>query len=205
MTRMVLSRCPSCSTEEEVVHEVIKVKSEKKGIYLIRCLECGHTHLGIIERPIAIKAIVSRYEESEVTKCYLFPSEVISKGEKIETYTGELMEITAIDSKGGKRVDRSIAEEIECVWGKSLETPARVGVSLIKNGKTTSWKIELPRHKVISVGTIIEIDGKRMEVFKIRTVDKTIDRGRERAQSIKRLYCREIPPRIRIKPDIVLR
>ncbi len=206
--KIIRAPCQGCSPDEEVPQEIIKATVHKKGPdekgivkyfanILARCESCGTVNPVqiVFYGPKKIKVTISRYEESECKEINVDPNDVFSVGDVIEV-NGEKVEITNISTYEKDKVKSAKAKDIQCIWGVSLDIPARIGVSInLPSGYTISEKIEVDRDKEFTVGEIYELDGILFKVHAIKPKGKpTVKREGEsvKAKEIKRIYGKPV-------------
>ena len=78
--------------------------------------------------------------------------------------------------------------DIKTIWVKSLDTLARIGISIDNQGNVISHKIEVEQEFIISIGDIGEINGLKFKVYGIKTLERNMKKGFAYARVIKRVY-----------------
>jgi len=196
-------QCPICgSTSFRVLKSRTDESRTRKVKHLVlECDECGTVFRDrlVIENPEKHRVIISEHGESYRDYVELYPDEELSTGDAI-TVGGKLVEITSLELKSGKRVDKSTASEVETVWAASLEAPARVGVSVDLHGRVYSRKVEVDRDFVFRVGDVMKLGEHVFRIRAIKTSEGMIRRGSAEAHSVKRVYGR--PVNLRFKHDL---
>ncbi len=189
-------RCPICGSES---YEVLKSKLEKsKGKIsrrlLLKCEDCKTVYREtIIEKePIDCRIIISKHEVSEKKHIKLYPEDILKIGDVLAVDDGSA-KITSIETKKGARVKKSIVSDIETIWASSLDIPARIGISIVLNGRTFSKKVEVDRNFEFRVGDIIKLEDFVFKIHTIKTTTARLKRGFAKASVIKRVYGRFLP------------
>ncbi|HIH61477.1 MAG TPA: hypothetical protein HA298_02160 [Methanobacteriales archaeon] len=185
-------KCPICGSESL---RVVKSKTEYNSKYkkikrlILECEDCGTTFKEnlVISKPLEYPVIISQYEKSWRDKVKLYSDEEIAVGDTL-SITGRLVEITSLELKNGKRVDKCRALDLATIWAIPLDAPARVGVSIDLHGKVFSRKLELDRNFTFRVGDIFKLEDHIFQVKSIKTTDRHIKRGAAPAHKIKRIY-----------------
>lgn len=185
-------KCPICGSESL---RVVKSKTEYNSKYkkikrlILECEDCGTTFKEnlVISKPLEYPVIISQYEKSWKDKVKLYSDEEIAVGDTL-SIRGRLVEITSLELKNGKRVDKCRALDLATIWAIPLDAPARVGVSIDLHGKVFSRKLELDRNFTFRVGDIFKLEDHIFQVKSIKTTDRHIKRGAAPAHKIKRIY-----------------
>ena len=185
-------KCPICGSESL---RVVKSKTEYNSKYkkikrlILECEDCGTTFKEnlVISKPLEYPVIISQYEKSWRDKVKLYSDEEIAVGDTL-SITGRLVEITSLELKNGKRVDKCKALDLATIWAIPLDAPARLGVSIDLHGKVFSKKLEIDRNFTFRVGDIFKLKNHIFKVKSIKTIDRHIKRGAAPAHKIKRVY-----------------
>jgi len=124
MTQETRIECPSCSPEEKVQHEILKLGKNP----LVLCQECGLVYVPQnIETPekISVKVFVNRIERPFRRWIKLDAGEVLYENDEIvlNPATGDQENPIVITSLqvGVKRVPSAKAEEIDTIWARPLD------------------------------------------------------------------------------------
>jgi len=185
-------KCPICGSESL---RVVKSKTEYNSKYkkikrlILECEDCGTPFKEnlVISKPLEYPVIISQYEKSWKDKVKLYSDEEIAVGDTL-SISGRLVEITSLELKNGKRVDKCRALDLATIWTIPLDAPARVGVSINLHGKVFSRKLELDRNFTFRVGGIFKLEDHIFQVKSIKTTDRHIKIGAAPAHKIKRIY-----------------
>ncbi|MPM77251.1 hypothetical protein SDC9_124251 [bioreactor metagenome] len=123
MTQHIKIECPSCSPEEKVLHELIKL-----GINpLVHCLECGLVYVASgIKTPekVSVRVFVNRIEQPFTRWVKLSAGELLREDEeivmdKVKTSDSDPFVITSLQV-GVRRVPSALAEELDTIWARPL-------------------------------------------------------------------------------------
>lgn len=123
MTQHIKIECPSCSPEEKVSHELIKL-----GISpLVHCLECGLVYVAPgIKTPekVSVRVFINRIEQPFTRWVKLDAGELLCEDEEIvldKVKTGECGPFVIISLQVGvRRVPSTLAEELDTIWARPL-------------------------------------------------------------------------------------
>ncbi len=124
MTQETRTECPSCSPEEKVPHEILKL-----GINpLVLCQKCGLVYVPQnLETPekISVKVFVNRIERPFRRWIKLDAGEVLYENDEIilNPATGDQASPIVITSLqvGVRRVPSAKAEELDTIWARPLD------------------------------------------------------------------------------------
>lgn len=123
MTQHIKIECPSCSPEEKVSHELIKL-----GISpLVHCLECGLVYVASgIKTPekVSVRVFVNRIEQPFTRWVKLSAGELLCEDEEIVLENVKASDngsfvITSLQV-GVRRVPSALAEELDTIWARPL-------------------------------------------------------------------------------------
>ena len=196
--------CPSCSSAEPTVHEVLK---EGGGRHTVRCTDCDHVHKVRVESESTVErsVVVSQDSESFSTRVDLSPSETLSVGEEFIVDSPEAIlqvRVTGLELGPEKRVEEARAENVETVWTRGIDN---VTVKTTLNPKegtgdresTRSFDLRVPGDYEFVVG---ESESFGDEEFRVKAIQVRDDAPEYRhgkldhdgdmvyARDIKRLY-----------------
>ncbi|MET1124997.1 MAG: HVO_0476 family zinc finger protein [Archaeoglobaceae archaeon] len=180
--------CDAC--KEETLHELVR---EEKKLY--RCTVCGTHTVYSAPRELELRAVISRGSRSEVGRLRVRVGELIRKGEEyiVETDDGHRIgEVTSIELKKGVRSEAAVAEDVATVWLRDVGEVI-VKFSLHKRSVTTPYKMLVDGETEFEVGEVLEIDGKKFRVHRIKLKEGGVLRkvgSRARARDIKRVYAK---------------
>jgi uncharacterized Zn finger protein len=149
--------CPSCSTDLETVHEVLK---ERGDMYTLRCAECSHVHKERIEEDetVDLDVIVSQDGESFKDRVEAPAEETVAVGEEFILDTEEAImtvRITSLELDENRRVDEAKAGEVKTLWTRAV---GNVGVNVTihprdgRNDETRSERFYVPGDHEFTVG-----------------------------------------------------
>jgi len=124
MTQHINIECPSCSPEEKVSHELIKLGQSP----LVHCLECGLVYVASeikIPDKISVRVFVNRIECPFTYWVKLDAGELLHEDEEIvldkaKTSDKNPFIITSLQV-GVRRVPSALAEELDTIWARPLD------------------------------------------------------------------------------------
>lgn len=179
--------CPVCGFDG---YEILKTKGKKNKELLVKCDDCDHVYHEIPPEEayeINVRVIISEFETSWKTSVTLFSDEYLETGTLLYIDDKDV-EVTSIENNEGNRVYECPVVNIKTIWAKSLDTLARIGLSIDNQGNVISHKLELEREFIFSIGDIGEINGLKFRVYGIKTLERNMKKGFAYAKVIKRVY-----------------
>ncbi len=195
--------CPSCGFDE---YEILKTKGKKNKELLVKCDNCGHIYRDTAPeevKSINVRVIISEFERSWKTSVELYSDEYLEVGTMLYIDDKDV-EVTSIENSEEKRVYECPVVDIRTIWVKSLDTLARVGLTIDNHGTVLSHKIEVERDFIFSIGDIGEVNGLKFQVYAFKTLERNMRKGYAYAKVIKRIYGRLLPrkDKSRVKYDL---
>ncbi|MDL5362011.1 HVO_0476 family zinc finger protein [Halalkalicoccus sp. NIPERK01] len=198
--------CPSCSPDEETVHEVLK----PGGQATVRCTACGHTHKTRIEEETEadLDVIVSQDDESFSASAEVPEHEELAVGEEFVLDTEEailLVRITSIELDEDRRVESAYGEEIRTLWTRAVDNVS-VNLTVHPNEnreESRSVKLGVPGDHEFTVGEREEMAGEEFVVTGIHVKRDATGYDRDKfdfdgdsvpAKDVKRLYGEDDSP-----------
>jgi uncharacterized Zn finger protein len=200
----VAVECPSCSTAEPTVHEVLK---EGGGRHTVKCTECGHVHKVKIEDDDEVErtVVISQDDESFSTRTDVPREETLAVGDEFIVDSEEaimLVRITGLEIGPEQRADEAAAADVETIWTRAVDN---VTVKTTVNPKegtgdresTRSFDLRLPGDHEFVVG---ETESFGDEEFRVKAIQVREDAPEYRhgkldhegdmvyAKDVKRLY-----------------
>ncbi|MGQ3329654.1 MULTISPECIES: HVO_0476 family zinc finger protein [Halorubrum] len=196
--------CPSCSSGEETVHEVLR----PGGQATVRCTECDHTHKAEIpeEETVGLTVVVSQDGESFSTEMDVPADTYVATGEEFVVDSPDALmqvRVTGIEVGPEQRVEEADIEEVETLWTRAVDNVS-VPVTLHpKDGnadQTRSLQVNVPGDYEFTVGET-EVFGE--EEFVVEGVQIRADAPEYRhekldhegdfayAKDCKRVYARD--------------
>lgn len=186
--------CPICYSEDISILKSKKISSKNKITeeLLLRCNECQHVFKDSIlqKKPQPYRIIISEQDKSLKSTIKLCPNDELRVGDTLITDLGQV-EVTSIEIDG-KRVKKSLIEDIVTIWASSLEIPARIGVSVDLHGIVDSYKVDLERDFKIAVGDILKIENHIIKINIIKTRERKTTSWYAKAGVIKRIYGKPV-------------
>ncbi len=140
--------CPSCSSSEPTVHEVLS----PGGQATVRCTECGHTHKAEIPdaETVGVTIVVSQDGESFTTEMDVPATGGVATGEEFVVDTDDALmqvRITGIELGPERRVEDADITDVETLWTRAVDNVS-VPVTLHpKDGdadRTRSLRVDVP-------------------------------------------------------------
>lgn len=187
-------QCPICGSDDiEILNS--KQKNSKKKLmeeYLLKCEDCNHVFKDVFsaKKPKDYRIIISQQDKSQKTTIELSPSDELEVGDVLLSDVGQV-EVTSIEVNG-KRVNKSLIEDIDTIWATSIEIPARIGFSVDLHGEVDSYKLDLERDFEIAPGDIVKIENRIVKVHVIKTNERKLTSGFAKAGVIKRVYSKPV-------------
>jgi uncharacterized Zn finger protein len=196
--------CPSCSPDEQTVHEVLK----PGGQSTVRCTECGHVRKETVEKPreVELDVVVSQEGDSLSTTVDAPAAELLAVGEEFIVDTPEALlqvRITALEVGPEERVDEARVEDVATAWTRVVDNVAvdvTVHPSDGRTGDSRSLKMRVPGDYEFTVG---EVESAGSEEFEVDGIHVRADAEGYRfdkfdhegdvvfAKDVKRLYGRD--------------
>jgi uncharacterized Zn finger protein len=180
--------CDSCG--KETLHEIVR---EDRNLY--RCIECNSHVLFSPEKEIKLRAIISSGARSRRGTLKVRRGDVIEIGDEYIVDTGEghrIGEVTAIELRDGRRVERGYVQDISTVWLRDVGE-VEVRISLHKRSVTTPYRIVTDGDMEFEVGEVLDIDGKLYRIHRIKISKGGVARNpgeRVKARDIRRIYAK---------------
>ena len=148
--------CPSCSSGEETVHEVLR----PGGQATVRCIDCDHTYKTEIpeEETVGLTVIVSQDGESFSTEMDVPADTDVATGEEFVVDSPDALmqvRVTGIEVGPEQRVEEADIEAVETLWTRAVDNVS-VPVTLHpKDGnadQTRSVQVNVPGDFEFTVG-----------------------------------------------------
>lgn len=183
--------CPNCGNEE---YEVLKSKGKKVKELTVQCNECSHIYRQVHEeaQQVELRVIISEFERSWKTSVKLYSDEYLEVGTILYIDDKEV-EVTSIENKDSIREYECPVINIQTIWAKSLDTLARLGISIDNHGEVLSHKIEIERDFIFTIGDVCQIDGIKFKIYGFKTLERSMKKGYAYAKVIKRVYGKLLP------------
>ena len=183
----VYDNCIECG---QTLHRVLKGRSGGRMASLV--LECGKCgRVSRIQMPTSrdkkVPLIISWLSESEKSQIALDSSESVTLGDEY-VVNGSTVKITGIESRG-RRPRKCRVSEVDTLWATRFDQ-VRVHVSLrLSRGRTRSSDFLALPDDEFSVGDTIDIDGREITIYSIKTGGGPIRMGSAKAMDIVRVYA----------------
>ena len=202
-TERVPVPCPSCSPEQETVHEVLR----PGGQATVRCTECSHVHKTTIPETQTVErdVVISQEGESFSSNVEVPAEETLAVGEEFLVETDEAImtaRITSLELDAGRR-DEATAKDVQTIWSRAVGNVSVAVTAHPKSGagdETRSFKLQVPGDYEFVVDETEELGGEEFTVegiylredahgYDYDKLDYTGDTAV--AKDIKRLYVRD--------------
>ncbi len=170
--------CPECGSDD------VEVVKERGRELTLRCNDCGSVWIITLPKLVKVPLIISKHERSFKSEAELPEGEEVRIGDIVDTEEDEVR-ITGIELEGNRRTNRANVGEIRTLWGESLSYPKVVKVSIyLPKGVTQSFRVKVGRNEEFTVGEILEVNGYRFRLEKIKMERRMIRRGSVRGDDI---------------------
>jgi len=197
--------CPSCSTTEPTVHEVLK----PGGQVTVRCTACDHVHKEQYDPPreVELDVIVSQDDESLSTTVDAPPADTVAVGDEFVVETPEAImqaRVTSIEIAGDTRVDEATVEDIATLWTRAVDN-VRVNVTVHPNDgrrdDSRSVAVSVPGDHEFVVGETATFGDEEFEITGVQVRDDAPEYRFEKldhdgdsvfAKDTKRVYGRDV-------------
>ncbi|OED30078.1 HVO_0476 family zinc finger protein [Methanosphaera sp. WGK6] len=184
--------CPICGFDE---YEILKSNGKNNRELLVKCDDCGHIYRDIAPEEayeIEVRVIISEFETSWKTTVKLYSDEYLETGTLLYIDDKDV-EVTSIENMEENRVYECPVVDIKTIWVKSLDTLARIGLSIDNHGTVLSHKIEVERDFIFAIGEVGEVKGLKFRIYAFKTLERNMRKGYAYAKVIKRVYGRLLP------------
>jgi len=188
-------KCPICGSKSltTLKSKKISTKNKEKTELLLKCNDCDSVFKDSIteSNPISIRLIISEQDNSKKTSIDIYPDERLANDDILLSDLGKV-KITSLETDGGKRVEKAIANEVSTIWASSLEIPARVGVSVDLSGKVDSFKVDVDRDFEFATEDFVKIAEYVIRINVIKTQERKTRKGFAKAEVTQRIYGRPV-------------
>ena len=194
--------CPMCGCEE---YSILKSKGKKIKDLTVQCIECNHVYHETVEEPqeIEVRVIISEFERSWKTIVKLYSDEYLETGTLL--YIDNIdVEVTSIENKDGIREYECPVVNIKTIWAKSLDSLARIGLSIDNHGEVLSHKLEVERDFIFTIGDVGQVNEHKFKIYGFKTLERSMKKGYAYAKVIKWIYGSLLPTndKSRVKYDL---
>ena len=184
--------CPSC--QEETMNHVLKSSGGKKAKQLeavLECMECQQVHRISLEnqREIKVNIVISKGHGSSKTQVDLPRDEVLMVGDELMVEESRVI-VTSLESEIRREKMLPIGK-IKTIWAKDHEKVS-VKVSIVDKAQTTSRKLMATPEEEFEIGGVVDFPDISCVISSIKTKDKNLRKGFERAENILRLYTKSL-------------
>lgn len=160
----------------------------------MRCADCGTTHAVQKERErlANVRVIVNRDGAAQSYNVNFPAQEELRVGGELlvddQTKDVVLTEITSLETD--RRVERATAGAVKTIWARAIDD-VTLKVSVYNNGVTRPLSTQASGKDVFERGEVLEIDGIRFQVVKIKLRGEGFA-DRAEAKDIVRVWGREL-------------
>jgi uncharacterized Zn finger protein len=198
-------KCPTCGSNSIEVLKSKKETSKTQEIekLILKCEECQTVFRETfnIDRPVDYRIIISEHESSRKEFIKIYPDDILSTGDILKVGE-ETVEVSSLENKKGARVNKSVASDLVTIWASSLDILARVGISIDYHGLVRSYKVDVERDFVMSVGDVVKLGEVFFKISSIKTTEKKIRKGSAIASAIKRVYGKPFDMKVPYKYNL---
>ncbi|MCK4717043.1 MAG: hypothetical protein KAT70_00125, partial [Thermoplasmata archaeon] len=186
--------CPECG--EETRHKVHRGRFEGKKKRVLRmvveCSVCGSKREEEMrqEKDREVRLMISDGQSTEHISMWLAENERLVLGDELFMENGLRTIISAIDV-GLQRPTSARVADIDTLWVATRED-VDVKISIHKGTTTLSKTLVLHYDEELTVGDVVEVDDRMMDIYKIKTTDKILNKGTARADDIVRVYVKRV-------------
>jgi uncharacterized Zn finger protein len=183
--------CETCDdiTLQEVVHGKV---SGKKVHLQVRCRECGtkseHTREEVAISKVSV--VVSEGDQSHRTKVEIESDEVILLGDEL-LVDGIPVQVRGIEIGTDKRVDSAPVKDIKTLWTVRYDKVV-VKFSINMGHRTKAGSQEASPDEEFTVGELVQVRDVTAVIHRIKTWDRTLQRGSAEARDIRRIYGKAV-------------
>ncbi len=183
--------CETCGdiTLHEVVHGRV---SGKKLLLQVRCRECGTTTEQTREevQTTNVAVVISEGENSRRTKLEIESDDVLLVGDEL-LVDGIPVQVRGIEIGTDRRVDSAPVKDIRTLWTVRFDR-VRVKFSINMGTRTKAAEQEATPDEEFTVGDLVTVGGITAVIHRIKTWDRTIQRGSAEARDIRRIYGKAV-------------
>jgi uncharacterized Zn finger protein len=183
--------CESCS--DITLHEVVHGRVSGKKLQLqVRCRECSTKSEHIREEVATshIPVVVSEGERSHRTKVEIETADVILVGDEL-LVDGVPVQVRGIEIGTDRRVDSSPVKDIKTLWTVRFDK-VMVKFSINMGHRTKAGSQVASPDEEFTVGEMVEVAGVTAVIHRIKTWDRTMQRGSAEARDIRRIYGKAV-------------
>jgi uncharacterized Zn finger protein len=183
--------CEACGdiTLQEVVHGKV---SGKKLHLQVRCRECGTKSEHVREEVATSKVpvVVSEGDQSRKTTVEIETVDVILVGDEL-LVDGIPVQVRGIEIGTDKRVDSAPVKDIKTLWTVRFDKIV-VKFSINMGHRTKAGSQVASPDEEFTVGELVEVKGVSAVIHRIKTWDRTLQRGSAEARDIRRIYGKAV-------------
>jgi uncharacterized Zn finger protein len=152
MNRETYLECYSCSPDKKVLHEVLRVGKK----LVVRCTQCHVTRQAepsVRASAVKLKVVVSDYDKSYVRWFEVAAAERLHLHDEMIVENGsiDVVRISAIELRDGRREPEAAAETIRVVWAQKIDKVV-VKITVHTGNVTRSYKMPFDGEQEFIVG-----------------------------------------------------
>lgn len=183
--------CEACG--DITLHEVVHGKvSGKKLLLQVRCRECGTKSDHVQEEVTTswVPVVVSEGELSHRTKVEIETDDVILVGDELLADSLPV-QVRGIEIGTDKRVNAAPVKDIKTLWTVRFDKVI-VKFSINMGPRTKAASQVASPDEEFTVGEMVQIKGITAVIHRIKTWDRTLQRGSAEARDIRRIYGKAV-------------
>ncbi|UCC93462.1 MAG: hypothetical protein JSW25_02000 [Thermoplasmata archaeon] len=183
--------CDACG--DITLHEVVHGKVSGKKLQLqVRCRECGtrSEHLREEVATSHVPVVISEGERSHRTKVEIESDDVILLGDEL-LVDGIPVQVRGIEVGTDQRVDSAPVRDIKTLWTVRFDKVV-VKFSINMGHMTKAGSQVASPDEEFTVGEMVQVKGVTAVIHRIKTWDRTLQRGSAEARDIRRIYGKAV-------------
>ncbi len=183
--------CETCG--DITLHEVVHGRVSGKRLDLqVRCRECG-TRSEQVREEVAtsqVPVVVSEGERSHRTSVEIETDDVILVGDEL-LVDGVPVQVRGIEVGTDRRVDSAPVKDIRTLWTVRFDRVI-VKFSINIGHRTKAGSQVASPDEEFTVGEMVQVGGVTAVIHRIKTWDRTLQRGSAEARDIRRIYGKAV-------------
>jgi uncharacterized Zn finger protein len=183
--------CEACG--DITLHEVVHGRVSGKKLHLqVRCRECGTKSEHLREEVAVTKVplVVSEGERSHRTTVEIETDDVIMIGDELLA-DGIPVQVRGIEIGTDQRVESAPVRDIRTLWTVRFDKVI-VKFSINMGHRTKAGSQVASPDEEFTVGEMVQVKGTTAVIHRIKTWDRTLQRGSAEARDIRRIYGKAV-------------
>ena len=183
--------CETCG--DITLHEVVHGKVAGKKVHLqVRCRDCGNRSQHVREEVSTsnVPVVVSEGERSHRTSVEMETDDVILVGDEL-LVDGVPVQVRGIEVGTDRRVDSAPVKDIQTLWTVRYDR-VKVKFSINMGHRTKAGNQIASPDEEFTVGELVQVSGVTAVIHRIKTWDRTLQRGSAEARDIRRVYGKAV-------------